>query len=168
MDELESNAQEMAGLPHEENEFLSTAYDQDKYPVFFDAVQQGLDHLGFSLNGGKLYGSGVLPGKFELQTHTVSVREHTDDVVAPWYFGLVVLNTTTRGVRYSYDPIASFTGYGMRGKYTREMVFGRLMVFNPRKPHSLTFYGEVPTIALFSVVPVRGVEPWRVPVTDII
>lgn len=168
MDELETVAQEIAGLPHDENEFISPEYDQEKFPVFFDAVRQGLDHLGFSLNGGKLYGAGVLPGKFELQTHTVSVHEHTDAVIAPWYFGLVVLNTTTRGVRYSYDHRARFTGYGVRGKYAREMEFGRLMVFNPRKPHSLVFYGDVVTVALFSVVPLRGVEPWRVPVTDII
>lgn len=167
MNDLETTAREIAGLPHDENEFLSPAYEQGEYPAFFDAVQQGLEYLEFSLHGGELSGSGVLPGKFELQTHTVSVHEHTDDVGAPWYFGLVVLNTTTRGVKYSYDSIARFTGYGRRGKYTRELTVGRLMAFNPRKPHSLTFYGEVPTIALFSVVPMRGGEPWKIPVTDI-
>lgn len=168
MDDLETIARKIASLPHDENEFTSPQYEQDEFPLFFDAVRDGVAHLGFELSSGREFDSGVRVGKFEVQTHSVSVREHTDDVVSPSYFGIVVLNTTTRGIKYSYDSHATFTGYGVRGKYTRELEFGRLMVFNPRKPHSLTYYGEVVTLALFSVRPIRGLTPWRVPVTDII
>lgn len=168
MDDLETIAGKIASLPHDENEFVSPQYEQDDFPVFFDAVREGVKRLGFELSSGREFDSGVRVGKFELQTHSVSVHEHTDDVVSPSYFGIVVLNTTTRGIKYAYDSRATFTGYGVKGKYKRELEFGRLMVFNPRKPHSLTYYGEVATLALFSVRPIRGVTPWWVPVTYII
>ena len=168
MDDLETIAREIASLPHDENEFTSPQYEQDEFPLFFDAVRDGVSNLGFELSSGREFESGVRAGKFELQTHSVSVREHTDDVVSPSYFGIVVLNTTTRGIKYSYDSLATFTGYGVRGKYTRELEVGRLMVFNPRKPHSLSYYGEVVTLALYSVRPIRGETHWCVPVTHII
>lgn len=97
-------------------------------------------------------------GAFELQCHTVSVNEHTDDIIRSRFFGLYVIatetpdNMTDRRRRYfdNRTELRYFTPGGTKVK--KRLDVGDLMVFNPRRNHELVFYGDHTTYMIFDVV----------------
>lgn len=159
-------AMEIAKLPHEENEFSSEPFHQSDFKEFFDLVESCVIRLNFEMGGKAEWDSGILAGRFELQTHSVSVREHVDYVGAPSFFAAVVLKSDDRGLRRAYDPTAEFIGYGKSRKYSASLLPGTVFVFNPRKPHSLVYYGDAVTLALVGVSPSKGVRGWDYPVIE--
>lgn len=97
-------------------------------------------------------------GAFELQRHTASVNEHTDDIVRSRFFGLYVIatetpdNMTDRRRRYfdNRTELRYFTPGGTKVKQRLEA--GTLLIFNPRRNHELVFYGYHTTYMIFDVV----------------
>lgn len=93
------------------------------------------------------------PGKFELQLHDHSVQEHTDDITSGVYFGIKVLEIKKVSDSY-YTSLPLFSYRGAAGEKMSVMFAedDNIIVFNPRKPHKLDYYGKSVKLALFSVV----------------
>lgn len=140
-----------------EDSFTGRHYPLDSHPELRDYLRQQLGPHGFELTKGRTDGVAVPPGMFELQRHNASVRPHEDDVPRGLYFALCVCNSeeperdTLRNKEMG-DAENDFAFYDPRGrKHIADLRPGFVCVFNPRRTHSITFYGNRDTLALVTV-----------------
>ena len=140
-----------------EDSFIGCHYTLGSHPVLRDHLRQQLDLCGFELVDRPTDGVAIPPGMFELQRHNASVHPHEDDVSRGLYFALCVcsseqperdtLRTGERG-----DTSNRFEFYGPNGRKSLvELWPGVVYVFNPRRTHSITFYGNRDTLAIVTV-----------------
>lgn len=140
-----------------EDSFMGRHYPLDSHPELRDYLRQQLDLYGFKLVEGPTGFVVVPPGMFELQRHNASVRPHEDDVPRGLYFALCVCNSEeperdTLRAKEMGDSENEFAFYGSAGKKRIcELKPGTVCVFNPRRTHSITFYGNRDTLALVTV-----------------
>lgn len=140
-----------------EDSFMGRHYPLDSHPELRDYLRQQLDLYGFKLVEGATAGVAVPPGMFELQLHNASVRPHEDDIPRGLYFALCVCNSeepardTLRNKEMG-ETENEFAFYDSRGrKHIADLHPGTVCVFNPRRTHSVTFYGNRDTLALVTV-----------------
>lgn len=92
------------------------------------------------------------PGECSIQRHSTSVEDHTDDVSRGVFFQCCFLWLTDR-ISTAYDRRPEFLYFDPAGKKHKSRISGGdSIIFNPRKPHSLIFYGAECTLALRAVV----------------
>lgn len=98
--------------------------------------------------------SGMRADSVDFQFHTISVDAHTDDVQAGRFFQVYVLSETlvcepgTQGLNSS-----KLVYYDERGKQcSAYLPEGSSVVINPRRSHSLTYFGLSPLLALRTLV----------------
>ena len=160
---LNRELKEIEGLRFEDDRFDNMPFSMLDYPAFKDYLNKRLAHEGCHLEqppekGTKAYriwDSGIGFNAFDLQRHTASVDEHTDDVLRGRYFGLYVVDTqrsiTSRRGRY-FDTRSEFRHINQFGGRERTRLSkGDLLVFNPRLKHELIYFGNLTTVALFDV-----------------
>ena len=152
-----------AGFKFDDDRFDSGGYSFDLLPDMKEYVLDFLDGEECELLGENhfrkfkhIWDTAPLPGDFEIQRHTASVDLHTDDVHRRCYFGLLVLECrekeSSRYRRY-YDNRNELRYYDQFGKkMTKRLGAGEMLVFNPRKPHELIYFGDYTAFALFTVV----------------
>jgi len=160
MSKLARQLARIGKLPHEKNEFTSVSYSFSEYPEVKQAVSEMVAEAGFRLPCLRDPRSfAIQKHRFELQTHSRSVEEHTDDVSSGVYFGLMPVKRRLK-VRTSrpYETCTVFNFKLGRGRLQRRLEVGDMTVFNPRAPHSLIYYGEETTLMLFCLVRARGSE----------
>ena len=156
---VQSDVDKICGLPFEEDRFDNMPYDLVDFPHFKTHLIELLASDGFGLyepktNKEKQYDSSIGFGSFDLQRHTASVDEHTDDVKAGCYFGLFVLkrNVEFWKGRQWYDCRSELRFVSPTGTKDRHRLnLYDLVLFNPRRNHELIFYGDHVTLALFDV-----------------
>lgn len=140
-----------------EDSFMGLHYPLDNHPELRDYLRQQLDFYGCELVVGPTDGVAVPPGMFELQRHNASVRPHEDDVPRGLYLALCVCKSEeperdTLRAKEMGDSENEFAFYDSAGKKRiRELSPGAVCVFNPRRTHSITFYGNRDTLALVTV-----------------
>lgn len=140
-----------------EDSFMGRHYPLDSHPELRDHLRHQLDLCGFKLVEEPTDGVSVPPGMFELQRHNASVRPHEDDVPRGLYFALCVCNSEqperdTLRSKEMGDAENEFAFYGPNGRKSLvELWPGVVYVFNPRRTHSITFYGNRDTLALATV-----------------
>ncbi len=149
MKTLDEEVAEVASLPHELNQFSSPRNWFGNYPILKAWIQEELYRSGRRLATRDTKEREIPPESFELQTHTISVHEHTDSV-RDFEFGIYVLKCLPV-VRTAYESRTQFTFYRERHKSIRFLNEGDCITFNPRKPHSMTYFGDAATFMLFSV-----------------
>lgn len=140
-----------------EDSFMGRHYPLDSHPELRDYLRQQLDLYGFKLVEGETGGVAVPPGMFELQRHNASVRPHEDDVPRGLYFALCVCNSEeperdTLRHREMGGTDNEFEFFNPSGrKCTAILHPGTVCIFNPRRTHSVTYYGNRDTLALVTV-----------------
>ena len=140
-----------------EDSFTGRHYPLDSHPELRDYLRQQLDLCGFKLVDGPTDGVAVPPGMFELQRHNASVRPHEDDVPLGLYFALCACNSEEperdtlrqKEIGDTYNVFEFFNPSGR--KCTATLYPGTVYIFNPRRTHSVTFYGNRDTLALVTV-----------------
>lgn len=156
---VQADVDKICGLPFEEDRFDNMPYDLDDFPHFKAHLIELLEVEGCVLyepktKKEKQYDSSIGFNLFDIQRHTASVGEHTDDVKAGCYFGLFVLKRNTelcKGRRW-YDCRSELRYYSHEGKKKKDRLNSfDLLIFNPRRNHELIFYGDHVTLVLFDV-----------------
>lgn len=155
MSKLQRELAAVGRLPHDKNDFVSAPYPLGAYPEVERSIVEQAAAVGFELPGVGARDLPVRARHFELQTHSRSVEEHTDDVGRGrvWFGLLPVRSRQVVGGPYSTDTWLHFR-LG-RQRLRRRMQVGSLIVFNPLAPHSLVYYGEETTFALLALVRAR-------------
>lgn len=165
---LSQELKEIRGLPVEEDRFDNMPISMLTYPAFKDKLSKLLEVEGCHLEqlpkkGTKAYrdwDSSIGFNAFDLQRHTASVGEHTDDISVGRYFGLYVVQNkkaippTRRSGMFDTRSELRYTNQFGEKKRVR-LRQGELLVFNPRMKHELIYFGERTTIALFDVKKVK-------------
>jgi hypothetical protein len=133
-------------------EFNNAPISFDHCPEFQNSIECELAASGYKLLERGSGGMEIPPGFFELQLHDHSVSEHTDDITQGVYFGIKVLEI--KKVSDSvFTSLPVFTYHGTDKKTSAMFAEDdSIVVFNPRKPHKLDYYGKSVKLALFSVV----------------
>ena len=145
-----------SSLEFEEDSFDSFNYDLNLLPNIQDYIKESLNDQGYRLRNKDQIRRGVsVPaGKFVIQKHNSSVEEHVDDACL---FGIMVLETVYTTIptlaNYACDPVLHY--YIGRSKKAERLKTGDVVVFNPKRPHSLIHYGNTPTLLLFSCEKIR-------------
>lgn len=155
-------------MPVEEDRFDNMPISMLTYPAFKDKLSKLLEVEGCHLEqlpkkGTKAYrdwDSSIGFNAFDLQRHTASVEEHTDDVTVGRYFGLYVLGTKETAIssrRSKYFDTRTELRYTdqFKSKQRTRLAQGTLLVFNPRMKHELIHFGELTLFALFDVKKVK-------------
>lgn len=147
--------------PYEINGFDSNGIPLSRFKEF-DNLEETLNFHGVTLNSPKKfyekYGYRVQIGsqQFQLQRHNVSIEEHTDDTSKGLLFAFKVISTRIKSkTRYDERAIFSYTNVDNQ-KVNCKLTKGDIVVFNPKKNHSLTYFGEEVTLALFDVFKLKG------------
>lgn len=148
---LAAQLKKIAKLPHDKNAFENPSVWITEYPEVERSIVEQAASAGFRLPDSQKSGLAVRARKFELQTHARSVEEHTDDVERGVYFGLLPVSRRRR-VHTSHESGTWLNFQLGRKRLQRRMGVGELIVFNPRAPHSLVYYGEETTFMLFVLV----------------
>lgn len=136
----------------QKNEFANPV-KKDACPEIASLMQSSVPDSIFeedhSLKGGS-YDSSIGSKIVELQWHQASVEEHTDDVELA-LFKLVVLGLK-RAVDTQFDIRPVFSYYDYRGKkHSERLNAGDVVIFNPRKKHSMVYYGAEYLVAMVDV-----------------
>lgn len=155
---LTAQLKKIAKLPHDKNDFISQSFWIAEYPEVERSIVEQAAGAGFRLPDLQTSGLEVRARKFELQTHSRSVEEHTDDVERGVYFGLLPVSRRRR-VYTSYESGTWLHFQLGRKRLRRRMEVGELVIFNPRAPHALVYYGEETTFMLFVLVRDRRSKP---------
>lgn len=164
MTDLTEELKQIAGLPFEDDRFDNTPYSMMQYPAFKEYLNEQLSEEDCYLEqppkkgsrGYRDWDTSIGFNAFDLQRHTASVDEHTDDVTKGRYLGLYVVSTkpspfATRRTRY-FDSRAELRYTNQYGvKVRTRLSTGTVLVFNPRMKHELINYGDLTTFALFDV-----------------
>ena len=147
-----------SNLEFEEDSFNSFDYDFDLLPNIKEYIKESLKEQGYRLRNKNQNQNRVSPsvpaGKFNIQKHNSSVEEHVDDACL---FGIFVLEIvyTTIPTLAGYDRYPALHYYIGRSKMVERLKIGDVVVFNPKRPHSLVHYGNSPTMLLFSCEKIR-------------
>ena len=160
---LSHELKQIAGLTFEDDRFDNMPVSFNEFPLFKERLNDLLELYGFGLEqppkrgtrGYSNWDTSIGFNAFDLQRHTASVDEHTDDVERPRYFGLFVVasvpGSTNRRSRY-YDNRSEFRYFNELGAKERtRLSVGDLLIFNPRRKHELIYFGDLVTLALFDV-----------------
>lgn len=145
-----------SSLEFEEDSFNSFDYDFNLLPNIKEYIEECLNEQGYRLRKRNQIRQGlsVPAGKFNIQKHNSSVEEHIDDACL---FGILVLEmvyTTIPTLANNVcDPALHY--YIGRTKKAERLKTGDVVVFNPKRPHSLIHYGNSPTMLLFSCEKIR-------------
>lgn len=141
---LVTELRQIARLPHIKNKFYSDNFKLYEYPAVLSDIESQADGLGYEAYKER-------SGNFELQTHSRSVETHTDDLNKRLVFGLYPVKSKLVVHDY-YDSRTALNYWLGKRKHTdRRMEVGELIIFNPRRPHSLIYYGEETTFMLFTM-----------------
>ncbi len=140
-----------SSLEFEEDSFNSFDYDFDLLPNIKEYIKESLKEQGYRLrnkNQNRL-GLSVPAGKFNIQKHNSSVEEHIDDACL---FGILVLEMVYTTIPTLANNVCApaLHYYIGRSKMAERLKVGDVVVFNPKRPHSLIHYGNSPTMLLFS------------------
>lgn len=151
---IEKEQQAIARLKHNRNEFMNPGVPIDRYPLVKSDIEAQLSDAGFELisESGNSFPVNVEPGEFELQSHERSVEEHIDGIDRRFFFAIYPVGTKIRIKRY--DPFVSDTelsGFLDGKRFSKPLRIGEVIIFNPRKPHALIYYGELTTFMLVTV-----------------
>lgn len=149
--QLNQEIHAISKLKHDRNEFFSDSYRLCHYPAVLENIQLQLGEVDYYLPDPSKKGTTITAGQFELQTHERSVNPHTDLVPKGEYFGLYPVGGKVLVKDSTYEYSTELTFYEDQRKETKKLVTGELIIFNPRKLHSLTYYGEATTFMLFSI-----------------
>ena len=168
MTDLDQELKQIAGLPFEDDRFDNMPYSLLHYPAFQAHLNVLLEEEGCHLEqppkkgtkGYRNWDSSIGFNAFDLQRHTASVDEHTDDVSKGRYFGLYVLKANGAGVssrRSKYFDTRTELRYidQFKSKQRTRLDQGTLLVFNPRMKHELIHFGDLTLFALFDVKKVK-------------
>lgn len=160
---LNRELKEIAGLNFAEDRFDNMPFSFNDYPAFKAHLSVLLAAEGCYLNqppkkgdkGYRNWDTSIGFNAFDLQRHTASVDEHTDDVSKSRYFGMFVIETkqpTRSSLRGYYDTRSELRYFDPQGYKKRSRLSkGDLVMFNPRKNHELIYYGDLTTVALFDI-----------------
>ena len=153
---LQDDIQKIMGLPFEVDCFTNSPFDFDEVPLFRRHLEQMIQARSVQLlqKSPGFMDSAFGVNRFELQRHTASVDEHTDDVARGIYFGVYAVGNVGEAGPYRrrYDTRVELRYYDHCGRKHKTRIGVRdCAVFNPRRPHELVFYGDFTTLALFSV-----------------
>lgn len=133
------------------NEFVNSV-KKDACPEIASLIQSSPDSIfeeDHSHKGGS-YDSSIGIKNVEIQWHQASVEEHTDDVELA-LFKLVVLGLK-RAADSQFDIRPVFSYYDYRGKkHSERLNSGDVVIFNPRKKHSMVYYGAEYIVAMVDV-----------------
>lgn len=143
-------------LEFDEDSFDSFDYDFNLLPNIKEYIEECLNEQGYRLRKRNQIRQGlsVTAGKFNIQKHNSSVEEHVDDACLFGIFVLEMEYTTIPTLANNVcDPVLHYY-IGMTKKAER-LKTGDVVVFNPKRPHSLIHYGNSPTMLLFSCEKIR-------------
>jgi len=144
--------EEVEKIIWEDNEFDTANIGFDNFPCLKEVVELKLKCTGYRLGGIGHMDSSIPFNCFTPMAFTMSVGEHTDDVCAPVMFGIYVVdNESIVDSRYTFPAELHFFGVDGRKK-KKEMYQDDILIFNPRKNHSLHYHGIKARMILFSVV----------------
>jgi hypothetical protein len=106
--------------------------------------------------GNNQYGINISPHCIDVQRHDRSIQPHTDRIDAPTIFQLVVvqLSHVKDGKFFNCEPVFHYYDETGKKKQTALKV-GDSVLFNPRKPHSMIYYGATYTVGMRSVTKKR-------------
>ena len=145
-----------SSLEFEEDSFNSFNFDFNLLPNIRDYIKECLNEQGYRLRNKNptRHDVSIPAGKFNIQKHNSSVEEHIDDACL---FGIFVLEIvyTTIPTLAGYDRYPALNYYIGRSKMVERLKIGNVVVFNPKRPHSLIHYGNSPTMLLFSCEKIR-------------
>lgn len=158
---LNKEIQQIVGLKFDDDRFNNVPFSFSQFPLFEKELNELLSaEHGFSLEkpSNKRYrswDSSIGLNVFDLQRHTASIDEHTDDVSPKRYFGMYIVKTA-QGIHsrrnYYFDTRTEFRYFNENGvKKRTRLNNGDLLIFNPRRSHELVFFGEYTLFALFDV-----------------
>jgi len=145
-----------SSLEFEEDSFNSLDYDFNLLPNIKGYIEECLNEQGYRLRKRNKIRQGlsVPAGKFNIQKHNSSVEEHIDDACL---FGILVLETVYTTIPTLANNVCApaLHYYIGRTKKAERLKTGDVVVFNPKRPHSLIHYGNSPTMLLFSCEKIR-------------
>lgn len=134
------------------NEFANTQ-SKTEYPILASLLEEahtdGVFEEDFSPE--MVSGDSSIGRKnIEIQWHQASVEEHTDDVCMA-FFKMVVLGLK-RAADTQFDIRPVFNYYDYHGKNrSMRLQAGDVVIFNPRKNHSMIYYGAEYMVAMVDV-----------------
>lgn len=103
------------------------------------------------------YGFDIAPHCIDVQRHNRSIQPHTDGIDAPTFFQLVLVQLSGLKVKdkfFEYEPVFHYYDETGKKKETTLKV-GDSVLFNPRKTHSMIYYGATYTVGMRSVTKKR-------------
>lgn len=138
------------------NEFTNMEYPSSDFPLIWKEMDWLIEYpFKAPAKGEKTIGTGlgITPGYIDFQLHDVSIEAHTDDVISGIYFQLVVLSLDDCGGSEYLEKRPTMSYFTPEGKkVTTKLDEGSSLVFNPRKLHSVVYYGYKYLVAIRSVV----------------
>ena len=148
-------ADEEFSKPQNINDFNGIPHEIKSVPGLQKMIDEYLgEDDDLTILSGKIQGVGVPEGRFVLQKHDISIEPHTDDVDVGLYFCMYVLATersTIGDTLYARDPSFSYVDAITNRKMEIPLHPGTFVAFNPRKKHSVVYYGYSYTVMLFTV-----------------
>lgn len=152
---LEKELRKIARLPHPKNEFMSQQYRLNEYPSVLEHITFLAAEKGYTLPTLNRFVDGAdnPNGKFEIQTHTVSVPLHTDDFAVGNYLGLlpVASKLLVKDMPSHYTTTPTLLRFYEGHRKREELLQNSLIIFSPWRPHELIYYGEATTFILFAL-----------------
>lgn len=142
MTEYDMDCALMEALDIDEDEFTNEPMPFAHYPAFTAELDDWLAVRDYARTSeDRSISPQIKAGHFELQRHNASVESHVDDVPHPVNFVLAVIHSVdpTHKTLSRYDDRNVFTYYHGRAKQLKRLEPGDFVVFNPRKPHGITF-----------------------------
>jgi hypothetical protein len=127
---------------------ISSLGDDTENNIRKAAIEQGFHLISHQQ---RHFDAAIPGGFFEIQWHDHSVEEHSDDVVVPTFFCVIPfeVNKVSKS-KFTQSPrLTYFDGDGKK-RQTR-INESELIIFNPRKKHSLDYYGLDAKLIIFSV-----------------
>lgn len=134
--------------------------------TFIDMLEADLRDQGMRLAQSKksIFDSSIRHHHYEVQWHDFSVLPHCDDVAKGIFFAIIPFATATRSTGTSYVSMPLFNFVGLDNKKQESAlhaeewqndILTNVIVFNPRKKHSLTYIGVEVKLMLFAVEKIK-------------
>lgn len=134
------------------DEFSNEPMSREQFPKIWKLMDDKLDYRVVATNNSKGYDVSVPKDMIDFQWHRSSIEEHTDDIAPKTYFQVALIDVV-RKVKSGYDTRPLFTFYDIDGKkQSSRLVPEDCVIFNPRRPHSMIYYGSEYVVALRTVV----------------
>lgn len=152
---LKQELKKIKNLPVDVGSFNNHNIQFEEYPEFWKDMKAQLSGSGFKLldRTTSVYGVEMPQGTFEVQLHDHSVESHTDKVSRRIFFGIKVLEIKELS-KSVYSDLPKFNYYSPDGMALSTYLAEDegVLIFNPRRKHSLEYFGKSVKLALFSVV----------------